>query len=173
MLEWFSVPPGCWSLCLMQYGTGGFDQCSACAELTWQHSAALILLLPGKQLTAIPAWPGSALKTRNALKHCPDWWSTMSWVMLRSPELHQCVVGSLKGALLWGGWDWILELNPTISTVFSILMRPFLISKCHSKSCICLRISLFIFLSLFIALLLNYVQKIRDKLFEWHFPWAI
>lgn len=41
----------------MQYETGGFDQCSVPTELTWQHSAALILLLPGKQLPVIPAWP--------------------------------------------------------------------------------------------------------------------
>lgn len=145
MLEWFSVPPGCWSLWLMQYEMGGFDQCSVPAELTRQHWAALILLLPGKQLTAIPAWPGSALRGRNALRPCLQWPATILTSAEWCWEIFNCTS-------VWSGlWrercsgedeiepeSWI----PTLQLVFPLLMGPFLISKFHSKSCIYLGISL-------------------------------
>lgn len=74
MLEWFSVPPGCWSLWLMQYGTGGSHQCSGCAKLTRQHSAALRLLLPGKEFSH--SW---------LTRKCPEsekCTKTLSWMVI-------------------------------------------------------------------------------------------
>jgi len=39
----------------MQDETGGFDHCTVPIELTWQHSTALILVIPQKKLTVSSA----------------------------------------------------------------------------------------------------------------------
>lgn len=57
-----------------------------------------------------------------------------------------------------------VRLNPTLQ-LFSILMRHFLISKCHSKSCICLR-TLFIKLNCVKKLGINFLNSIFLEQYE-------